>query len=159
MRLPTQEMCFPSLGWEDPLEQEKATHSSVLTWKIPWTEEPGRLQSMRSQRVGHDLAIEQQYMLLFSRQVVSDSLRPNELQPTRFLCPSLSPRVCSDSCTLSQWCHPAVSSSVITFSSRPHSFPASGSFPVSWLLVSGGQSIGASASALVLPITIQGYFL
>ena len=57
-------MWLPSLGWEDPLEQEKATHSSILAWKIPWTEEPGRLQSMRSRRVGHDLETEHIYIVV-----------------------------------------------------------------------------------------------
>ena len=119
-------MWLPSLGWEDPLEQEKATHSSILAWKIPWTEEPGRLQSMRSRRVRHDLETEHIHillLLLFSRQVVSDSLRPNELQYTRLLCPLLSPRVCSDSCTLSQGCHPTISSSRSLFLS-PSIFPS-----------------------------------
>ena len=69
-------------------------------------------------------------------------------------CPSLSPGVCSDSCPLSQWCHPTISSSVTCFSSCPQSFPALGSFPVSQLFESGGQSIGASASASVLPVGI-----
>ena len=68
-------------------------------------------------------------------------------------------RVCSGSCPLSQWCHPTISSSVVPFSSCPQFFPASGSFPVSWLFASGGQSIGASASASVLPGNIQGWFL
>ena len=56
----TQEMCVQSLGWEDPLEEEMATYSSILAWRIPWTEEPGGLQSMESQRVGHSLATKQQ---------------------------------------------------------------------------------------------------
>ena len=74
----------------------------------------------------------------------------------RLLCPPLSLRVCSNSCPMSQWCHPAISSSVIPFSSYLQSFPESGSFPMSWLFISGGQSIGASAS--VLPMSIQGWF-
>ena len=73
----------------------------------------------------------------------------------RLPCPSISPGVCSNSCSLSWWCHPIISSSVTPFSSCPQSFKASGSFPVSWLFVSGGQSIGASASASVLPVNIQ----
>ena len=80
-----------------------------------------------------------------SCSVVSDSLRPHESQHTRLPCLSLSPGVCSDSCPLSQGCHPTIPSSVIHFSSCPQSFSASGSFPVSQLLTSGGQSIGASA--------------
>ena len=73
-------------------------------------------------------------------------------------CPSPTPIACSNSCPLSQWCHPTISSSVVRFSSHLQSFPASGSFPVSRLLVSGGQSIGTSASASVLPMNIQGWF-
>ena len=89
---------------------------------------------------------------------MSNSLWPHELQHARFSCLSLSPRVCSNSCPLSWWCHPTISSSVTPFSSCPQSFPVSGSFPVSQLFTSGGQSIGASASAPVLPMTIQGWF-
>ena len=74
-------------------------------------------------------------------------------------CVLLSPGVCSNSCSLSWWCHPTISSSVIPFFSCLQSFPASGSFPVSWLLASGGTSIGASASASVLPRNIQGWFI
>ena len=91
-----------------------------------------------------------------TQSFMSDSLQPHELQHARLPCPSPSPRVCSNSCPLSQWCHPTISSSVAPFSSCPQSFPASGSFPVSWLFASGGQSIGASVSAWVLPI--QGWF-
>ena len=69
-----------------------------------------------------------------------------------------SPGVCSNSRPLSRWCYPTISSSVIPFSSCLQSFPASGSFLMSWLFISGGQSIGASASASVLPVTIQGWF-
>ena len=83
--------------------------------------------------------------LFFSHSVVSDSLWPHGLQHARLPCPSLSPRAYSNPRPLSQWCHPTVSSSVIPFSSCPQSFPSSGSFPVSWLFTSGGQSIGASA--------------
>ena len=68
------------------------------------------------------------------------------------------PGVCSNSCSWSQWCHPTISSSVAPFSSYPQSFPASGSFPMSWLFVSGGQSIGTLTSASVLPLNIQGWF-
>ena len=78
--------------------------------------------------------------------VMSYCLWPHELQHVRLPRPSLSPRVCSNSCPLSQWCHPTISSSVTPFSSCPQSFPASGSFPVNWLFESGGQSIEASAS-------------
>ena len=84
--------------------------------------------------------------------------RPQGLQHSRLPCPSLSPRVCSNSCPLSQWCHPTISSSVAPFSSCPQCFPASGSFPVSQLFVSSGQSIEVSVSASVLPMKIQDWF-
>ena len=93
-------------------------------------------------------------LLLFSCQVQLDSLWPHELQQAKLPCPSLSPWVCSNSCPLSQWCHPTISSSVTPFSSCPQSFPVSGSFIVDQLFASGGQSIGASALALVLPHTL-----
>ena len=83
------------------------------------------------------------------------ALQPHWLQHARLPCLSPSPRACSNSCPLSRWCHPTISSSVLPFSSCPQSFPASGSFPVSQLFASGGQSIGVSASASVLPMTIQ----
>ena len=91
----------------------------------------------------------------FSRSVVSDSLRPHESQHTRSPCPSQTPGVYSNSCPSSRWCHPAISSSVISFSSCPQSLPASGSFPVSQLFAWGGRSIGVSASASVLPMNTQ----
>ena len=91
----------------------------------------------------------------FSRSVMSDSLRPHESQHTRPPCPSPTPGVHSNSCALSQWCHPAISSSVIPFSSCPQSLPASGSFPMSQLFTWGGQSTGVSASASVLPMSTQ----
>ena len=93
-------------------------------------------------------------LLLFSRSVVSDFLWPHGLQHARLPCPSPSPGVCSDLRPLSRWCHPTISSSVTLFSSCLQSFPASGSFPVSQLFASGGQSIRASASASVLPMNI-----
>ena len=96
--------------------------------------------------------------LLFSHSVVSDSLQPRGLQHTRLPCPLPSPTACSNSCPLSQWCHPTTSSSVILFSSHLQSFPASGSFLMSQLFASGGQSIGASASAPAPPMNIQDGF-
>ena len=92
---------------------------------------------------------------LFSCSVMSDSLWPHELQHTRFPCPSLSPRVCSNSYPLHWYCYLTISSSVTPFFC-PQSLPASGSFSVIWLFASGGQIIGASAS--VLPINIQSWF-
>ena len=87
------------------------------------------------------------------------NLGPHGLQHTRLPCPSPSPRVCSDSCPLSQWCHPAISSSVTPCPSCPQSFFASKSFPMNWLLASGGQSIGDSALASVFPMNIQGWWM
>ena len=94
----------------------------------------------------------------FSRSVMSDSLRPHEGRHARSPCPSPTPTVHSDSSPSSQWCHPTVSSSVSPFFSCSQSFPTSESFPLSWLFTSGGQSIGALASASVLPMNIQGWF-
>ena len=149
-----QETWFQSPGWEDPLQKGMATHSSILAWRITWTEEPGGLQSMGLQRVRHNwhntfiICISS---VQFSGSVVSDSLRPHELQHARPPCPSPTPGVHSDSRPSSQWCHPAISSSVIPFSSYPQSLPASESFPMSELFAWGGQSTGVSALALFLP--------
>ena len=95
------------------------------------------------------LCKEQLYALLFSRQAMSNSLRPHKLQHIRLLCLSPSPRACSNSCPLSWWCHLTILSSVISFSSCPQSFP------VSWAFTSGAQAIGASAPVLLM---IQGWF-
>ena len=95
------------------------------------------------------------FSIQFSCSVMSDSLQPHGLQHTRLPCPSPTPGVYSDSHPLSRWCHPTISSSVVTFSSWPQSFPASGSFPVSQFFASGGQSIGDSALASVLPMNSQ----
>ena len=94
----------------------------------------------------------------FSHSVVSDSLQPHGLQHIRLPCPSPTPRACSNSCPLSWWCHPTISSSVIPFSPCPQSFPASEAFPMSQLFTSDGQSIGALASSSVLPMNTQGWF-
>ena len=91
----------------------------------------------------------------FSHSVVSDSLPPQELQHARPPCPSPTSRVYPNPCPLSWWCHPTISSSVVPFSFCPQSFPASGSFPMSQLFASGGQSVGAPASASVLPVSTQ----
>ena len=96
-------------------------------------------------------------ILLLSHSVVSDSLRPHELQHTRPPCSSQSPRVHSDSCPLSRWCHPAILSLVVSFSSCPQSLPASESFPMSQLFAWGGQSTRASALASFLPKKSQGW--
>ena len=95
----------------------------------------------------------------FSCSVMSDSLRPHGLQHARLPCPSPTPRVYLNSCALSRWCHPTISSSVVPFSFCLRSFPASGSFPRSQLFTSRSQSIGISASTSVLPMNIQDLFL
>ena len=146
-----------------------ATHSSILAWRILW---PGRLQSTGSQRIRHDWVTQQpqhawtwkfifshlswiKHSVQFSRSVKSDSLRPHGLQNSRPPCPSPTAGAYSNSCPLNQWCHPTISSSVVTFSSHLQSFPASGSFQMSQLFASGGQSTGVSASASVLPMNTQ----
>ena len=98
------------------------------------------------------LVVQCSHLLMFN------SLRPHGLQHSGLPGLSPSPGACSNSCALSQWCHPTISSSVIPFSSCLHSFPASGSFPIIQLLASSGQSIGASASVLALPMNIQDWF-
>ena len=95
------------------------------------------------------------FLVQFSRSVMSNTLRPHELQHTRPPCPSPTPGVHSDSRPLGQWCHPAISSSVVPFSSCPQALPASESFPMSQLFTWGGQSTGVSATASVLPMNTQ----
>ena len=94
----------------------------------------------------------------FNRSVVSNSLRLHGLQHARLPCPSPTPRACSNSCPSSWWCHPTISSSVVPFSSCLQSFPASRTFPMSQFFASGGQNIGISVSASVLPMNIQDWF-
>ena len=100
----------------------------------------------------------QMLLLMFSCLIVSDSLQPQGVQHARLPCPSASPRACSNSCPLRWWCHLTISSSDVPFSSCLQSFPASGSFLMSQLFASGGQSIGASALVSVLPMNIQEWF-
>ena len=95
------------------------------------------------------------FLVQFSRLVMSDSLRPHEVQHARPPCPSPTPGVHPNPCPSSRWCHPTISSSVVPFSSRLQSFPASRSFPMSQFFVPGGQSIGVSASTSVLPMNTQ----
>ena len=119
------------------------------------------IRSSRRER-SHILSLSEQFCYLFSfqfsRSVVSDSLRPHGLQHARPPCPSPTPGACSNSCPLSRWCHPTNSSSVVPFSSYLQSCPASGSFQMSQLFASSGQSIGVSASTSVLPVNIQDWF-
>ena len=123
---------IPGSGKSGDVEEELATYSSILAWKIPGIEEPNELQSMVSQIIGHTCSTEHtgfyNLLLLFSRSVMSNSLWPHGLQHARLSCPSLSPGVWSNSCPLSQWCCPTISSSVTPFSSCPQSFLASRSF-------------------------------
>jgi len=97
------------------------------------------------------------YSVQFGRSVISDCLWPHELQHARLPCPSPTPEAYSNSCPLSRWCHPTISSSVVPFSSCLQSCPASGSFPRSQFFMSGGQNTSASSS--VLPINIQNWFI
>ena len=105
--------------------------------------------------IHHYNQFENIFIIQFSRSVVSSSLRPHELQHTRLPCQSPTPGVHPNSCPSSQWCHPAISSSVVPFSSCPQTLPASESFPMSQLFTWGGQSIGVSALASVLPKNTQ----
>ena len=108
-------------------------------------------------RVRQDLVNKLYYLwcIQFSRSVISSSLQPHELQHTRTLCPLPTPEVYTNSCPLSRWCHPTISSSVVPLFSCPQSFPALGSFQMSPLFASGGQSIGVSASTSVLLMNTQ----
>ena len=110
------------------------------------------LPNFSGSRVWSNLSVQ------FSHSVMSDSLQPHGLQHARLPCPSPTAGACSNSCSSSRWCHPTISSSVVPFSSRLQSFPASGSFPLSQLFTSGGQSIEVSASASILLVNIQDWF-
>ena len=129
-------------------------YDSVSVWNLKkwykWTylQNRNRVTDVENKRVS----------VQFSRSVVSYSLRSHELERTRRSCPSPTPGAYPNSCSLSRWCHPTISSSVIPFSSYPQSFPALGSFQMSQLFTSGGQSIGVSASASVLPMNTQDWF-
>ena len=188
-----------SLGWDDPLEKGKVTHSSILAWRIPMDRglagySPGIFRVGQDRATKHSTAIKRsQWMnsqaavvnltmsaLTFNRchwqvplwsamnkyilqirsdqiscSVVSDSLQPHESQHTRPPYPSPTSGVHSDSRPSSQWCHPAISSSVVPFSSCPQSLPASEAFPMSQLFAWGGQSTGVSALASFLPKNTQ----
>ena len=131
--------------------------SHVQLFVTPWTVARQAPLSMGFSRQEHwsGVPCPSHMHIKFSRSVQSDSLQPHESQHTRPPCPSPTPGVYSNSCLLSQWCHPAISSSVIPFSSCPQSLPASGSFPMSQFIAWGGQSIGVSALASVLPMNTQ----
>ena len=156
-----QETWIQSLGQEDPMEKEMAIHSSVhfiislATGTQEW--KGGNVLLLESwwatrglagphflpwgccgwEDLGHLTMV--MVLLVFTHSVVPNSLQAHGLQHARLSCPSPSPRVCSNWCALSQWCHPTISFSVVPFSSFPQSFPASGSFQMSQLFISGGQ--------------------
>ena len=140
-----EETWVRSLNQEDPLEEGVANHSSTLAWRIPWTEEPGDLQSLESQRVGHDWS-DLAYMQASKRSsmfhvasfpnsshissvqslsCVRLFVTPWIVAHARLPCPSPTPGACSNSCSSSRWCHPIISSSVVPFSSCLQSFPVS----------------------------------
>ena len=143
------ETAFNSFGYVYP-EVKLLDHMVILILKIFWA------MLFSTMTVLFYIHIRS---MLFICSVVSNSLRPHGLQHARLPCPSQSPGVCSNSCLLSWLWHPTILSSVTLFSSCPHSFPASGSFPVSQLFISGGQTIGVSASASVFHMNIKGWFL
>ena len=152
-----------SLGREDPLEKEMATHSSILAWRIPWTEELGGLQSTgcKESDTTERLHFAFTFYCIAQFSSVTQScltLQLHGLQHARLPCSSPTPWAYSNSCPSSRWCHPTISSSVVPFSSCLQSFPVSGSFLMSQLFTSGGQSIQASASTSVLPMNIQDWF-
>ena len=136
--------------WTEFLEEAlwgKKGRSTPRMYLLQWGQvsAPSKMEEVQCSHFSH-----------FSRSVVTDSLQPHGLQHARLPCSSPTPRACSNSCPLSQRCHPNISSSVIPFSSYLQSFPASGSFQMSQFFTSGGQSIGASAS--FLPMNIQDWF-
>ena len=123
---------------------EKSESLCIVSWNVEWCS-----CCETSMNVPQNLNIEFKHQfssVQFSRSVMSDSFRPHGLQHTRPPCPSPTPGVYPNPCPSSQWCHPTISSSVVPFFSCLQSFPASGSFPMSQLFASGGQSIGVSAS-------------
>ena len=143
-------------GWED-LYQVLLTSSCTMKLKGNWLLDEFPLPKAPTL----DWSIEGTAYLSsvqFSRSVMSDSLQPHELQHARPPCPSPTPGVHPNTCPLSWWCHPTISSSVIPFSSCPQSFPASGSFQTSQLFAWGGQSIRVSASTSVLPMNTQDWY-
>ena len=143
-----------SQGWGSLVGYCLWDHTELNTTEVTW-----RQQQQFNEETLKELytAVKLQSVSQFSRSVVSDSLRPHELQHARPPCPSPTPGVHSNSRPPSQWCHPATSSSVVPFSSWPQSLPASESFPMSQLFTSGGQSTGVSALASFLPKNTQGW--
>ena len=147
-----------SLGWEDPLEKESTTHSTILAWRISWTVYSpwGHTESDMTEWLSLllSLFLVNETSVQFSRSGMSNSLQPIELQQARPPCPSPTLGVHPNPCPLSRWCHSTISSSVVAFSS-PQSFPASRSFQMSQLFAWSGQNIGVSASTPVLSMNTQ----
>ena len=176
-----QETGVWSLGWEDPLEKSIVTHSNILARRILWTEETGKLQSRGLQRIGYDWATKhtahkngyqevkwERYKLGdWDRHIHISQSVTSITQSCLILCDPMNcstpglpvhhqcPEFTQTSCPLSWWCHPTISSFVIPFYSHLQSFPASGSFQMNQLFVSGGQNIGISPSTSLLPMNIQ----
>ena len=142
-------MCIVSCSWFSGFKNCYIFHYDWRSWWHRW--KAGKtFPYFCKKRYNDGMSISQ-----FSGSVVSDSLWPRGLQLTRLPCQSSTPWTCSNSCPSSQWCHPTISSSVFPFSSHLQFFPASGSFPMSQLFTSGGQSFGASVSTSVLPMNTQ----
>ena len=132
----------------------------MLLHNVGWKKQ-GRNWSQKEQMVDNNKGLFVRVSFIsfqFSDSVMSHSLQPHGMQHARPPCPSPNPGAYSNSCPSSQWCHPTISSFVVPFSFHLQSFPASGSFPMSQFCTSGGQSIGASALASVLPMNIQDWF-
>ena len=161
--------CFFHWGRRPRQVRRQAPHFESVIWfihslihqvllNIYWERTPSEpKKNVNLIQSGWDNGV-REFSVQFSPSVMSDSLQPHGLQHPRPTCPSTTPGVYSNSCALSQWCHPAISSSVVPFSSCLQSFWASGSFQMSQFFTSGGQSIGVSASASVLPVNIQDCF-
>ena len=147
----------PSELWEINLCCLKATLSLVLCYSSPNYGSYFQVTMVSNEKSAVNL-IKDPCSVQFSHSVVSHSLQPHELQHARPPCPSPTPGVYSNSCPWSWWCYPTISSSVTPFSSCLQSFPKTGSFQMNQLFASGGQRIGVSASASVLPMNIQDWF-
>ena len=157
MKVTNQKQCYRKYHdagkwvlWTEFLEEAlwgRKGRSTPRMYLLQWGQvsAPSKMEKVQCSHFSH-----------FSRSVVTDSLQPHGLQHARLPCSSPAPRACSNSCPLSQWWHPNISSSVIPFSSCLQSVPASGSFQMSQFFTSGGQSIGASGS--FLPMNIQDWF-
>ena len=147
--------------WDFPDKNTGVSCHSLLqglfpTWGLNPCLSAFQVDSLPTEPPGKPVALYASVQI--SCSVMSDSLRPHGLQHARLSYPSSTPRAYSNSCPSSRWCHPTISSSVIPFSSCLQSFPTPGSFPMSQLFPSCGQSIRVSASASVLPVNIQDWF-